>query len=161
MAVTRNITATYRNPGRTLRGLLALGPREDRALGYLMAGCLVVFIAQLPRLARQAHLEGTELDMLLGAALMAWIFIAPLLLYGVAAISHLVAKLLGGKGSFYGARIALFWALLASSPLMLLNGLVAGFIGPGTGLQLVGLLWFAIFMWFWLAGLRAAERGAP
>ncbi|WP_298969597.1 YIP1 family protein [uncultured Roseobacter sp.] len=158
MAVTRNITATYRNPGKVLRGLLSLGPREDRALAYLMAGCVIVFIAQMPRLAREAHIEGTELNMLLGASLMAWVFIAPLMLYGLASLSHLVAKLFRGQGSHYGARLALFWALLAASPLMLLNGLVAGFIGPGLELQIVGLAWFLVFGWFWIGGLIAAER---
>ncbi|WP_187430653.1 hypothetical protein ROLI_021040 [Roseobacter fucihabitans] len=158
MAVTRNITATYRNPSKVMRGLLSLGPREDRALAYLMAACLIVFIAQMPRLARQAHIEGSELDMLMGASLMAWVFIAPLMLYTLAAISHLMAKLFRGKGSHYGARLALFWALLAASPLMLLNGLVAGFIGPGLELQLVGMAWFGAFMWFWIGGLIAAER---
>lgn len=158
MAVTRNIRATYRNPGKVMRGLLSLGPREDRALAYLMAGCLIVFISQMPKLAREAHIEGTELNMLLGASLLAWIFIAPLMLYCIAALSHLVAKLFRGQGSYYGARLALFWALLAASPLMLLNGLVAGFIGPGLELQIVGLVWFTLFFWFWIGGLIAAER---
>lgn len=158
MAITRNITATYRGPRPVIRRMLSLGQREDRALAYLMAGCLVVFIAQLPRLAREAHLQGEDLDMLMGASLMGWIFIAPLLLYVLAAFSHLVAKLFRGQGSHYGARLALFWALLASSPLMLLNGLVAGFIGPGFELQLVGLMWLVVFAWFWLGGLIEAER---
>ena len=35
---------------------------------------------------------------------------------------------MGGQGSAYGARLAVFWALLSSAPLVLLNGLVAGFI---------------------------------
>lgn len=161
MAVTRNIRATYRGPGAVIRRLLATGPREDRALAYLMAGCVVVFVAQMPRLAREAHLSGDDLNMLMGATLMAWIFIAPLALYIVAALSHLVAKLFKGRGTGYGARLALFWALLASSPLMLLNGLVAGFIGPGVELQIVGLLWFGVFIWFWLGGLIAAERADP
>lgn len=158
MAVTRNITATYRRPGEVIERMLSLGQREDRALAYLMAGCLVVFIAQLPRLAREAHLTGENLNMLMGASLMAWIFIAPLLLYTLAAISHLLAKLFRGKGTHYGARLALFWALLAASPLMLLNGLIAGFVGPGLELQIVGLIWFIVFCWFWISGLVTAEK---
>ena len=158
MAITQNISATYRGPGRVVRRLLDMGQREDRALAYLMAGCLLVFVAQLPRLAREAHFSGEDLDMLMGASLLAWIFIAPLLLYTLAALSHLVAKLFRGQGTHYGARLALFWALLASSPLILLNGLVAGFIGPGVQLQVVGMLWLGVFSWFWISGLIAAER---
>lgn len=158
MAITRNISATYRGPGRVMRQLLAMGQREDRALAYLMAGCLVMFVSQMPKLAREAHLTGEDLNMLMGASLMAWVFMAPLLLYGLAALSHLVAKLFRGQGSYYGARLALFWALLASSPLILLNGLVAGFIGPGIELQVVGMVWVGVFAWFWISGLLAAER---
>lgn len=158
MAVTRNIRATYKGPGRVVTGLLALGQREDRALAYLMAGCVVVFIAQMPKLARQAHITGEDLNMLMGATLLAWVFVAPLILYCVAGLSHVIAKLFRSRGSAYGARLALFWALLASSPLMLLNGLVAGFIGPGIELNLVGFLWFAFFMWFWFGGLIAVAR---
>lgn len=158
MAVTRKISATYRGPGKVMRGLLSMGQREDRALAYLMAGCVIIFVAQLPRLAREAHITGQELNMLMAATLMAWVFIAPLLLYCVAAASHLIARVFGGKGSFYGARLALFWALLASSPLILLNGLVAGFMGPGVQLQIVGLIWVGVFMWFWVGGLMAAEK---
>ena len=48
MAVTTDIVATYRGPAAVIRKLLAQGPREDRALVYVMAGCLIVFVAQLP-----------------------------------------------------------------------------------------------------------------
>jgi hypothetical protein len=158
MAVSRDIAATYRGPGRVLRRLLDMGQREDRALAILMAGCVLVFVAQLPRLSREAHLSGQELNMLLGASLLAWVIIAPLLLYCIAALTHLFARAVGGKGGWYGARLALFWALLASAPLLLLHGLVAGFIGPGAARDGVGLLWLGMFLWFWIAGLWQAER---
>jgi len=161
MSVTTDITATYRGPGRVMQRLLAMGQREDRALAILMAGCVVVFIAQLPRLARESHLDGTDLSMHMGATLLAWLIVAPLLLYGIAAVSHLVARVVGGRGSWYGARLALFWAFLASTPMLLLWGLVAGFIGTGPALSGVGLLWCLVFVWFWVACLRQAERQGP
>lgn len=160
MPVTRDIAATYRGPGAVMRRLLAAGPREDRALAILMGACLLVFIAQWPAISRRAHLEDLELNALLAGALFGWLFIAPLGLYLLAALSHLVAKLFGGKGGWYGARLALFWSLLASTPLILLNGLVAGFIGKGAALSIVGLAWFGVFLWFWMASLRVAEQGA-
>lgn len=158
MPVTTDILATYRGPGRVINRLLEMGQREDRALAILMAGCSIVFVAQMPRLAREAHLTGQELNMLLGGALLGWIIIAPLMFYIIAAVSHIVAQIFGGRGEWYGARLALFWALLAASPLLLLQGLVAGFIGPGTELNIVGGLWVAVFSWFWISGLRQAER---
>ena len=158
MPVTTDITATYLRPARVMRRLLAMGQREDRALIFLMVSCVIVFVAQMPRLAREAHLSGQDLDMLMGGALLGWLFLAPLFFYALAGLSHIIARLFGGKGDWYGARLALFWALLASTPLLLLHGLVAGFIGQGPQLQAVGLVWLILFLWFWLAGLRQAER---
>lgn len=158
MPVTTDIVATYRGPGRVVRRLLDMGPREDRALAFVMAFCVIGFIAQMPSLARRAHLEGTELNMLMGGALMGSVFILPLIFYLVAWVTYLAARAFGGKGTSYGARLALFWALLASAPLVLLNGLVAGFIGPGPTQTLIGLLWVAIFVWFWFSGLRQTQR---
>ena len=157
MSLSREIVATYRGPGAVMRRLLAQGPREDRALMFVMAACAMFFVAQMPALARQAHLEGSELNPLMGASLLACMVILPLALYVLAALSHLVAKLFRGRGTGYGARLALFWALVAASPLLLLNGLVAGFVGQGVQLSLVGLLWFLVFLWFWVSSLRVAE----
>lgn len=158
MSALTDIAATYRGPGRVVRRLLGRGQREDRALAMLMSACALVFVAQWPRLAREAHLSGEELNPMLGGSLLAWIIIMPLVLYLLAALAHICARLLGGRGSFYGARLALFWALLAAAPLVLLHGLVAGFIGPGPQLTVVGVLWCAVFLWFWISGMVAAER---
>lgn len=158
MPVTTDITATYVRPARVMQRLLAMGQREDRALIFLMAACVIVFIAQMPRLSREAHLTGQDLNMLLGGALLGWLFLAPLFFYALAGLSHVIAKILGGQGDWYGARLALFWAILASTPMILLHGLVAGFIGPGPQLQAVGFVWLVLFLWFWISGLRQSER---
>jgi hypothetical protein len=159
MALTQDITATYRGPRRVVARLLSMGPREDRALAFVMGACAIMFVAQWPGLAREAHLTGQELNMLLGGALLGTVFILPLMLYALSGSSHLVLRALGRKGGSYGARLALFWALLATSPLALLYGLVGGFIGAGAQQQLVGLIWFVVFIWFWISGLREAYWG--
>ncbi len=160
MAVTTDITATYRGPRKVIARLLDMGPREDRLLAFVMGACTVMFIAQMPRLAREAHLTGQELNMLLGGALLGLSFFAALGLYALAWVSHLVVRLLGGQGASYQGRLALFWALLASTPLLLLNGLVAGFIGQSPALNAVGAIWALVFFWFWLSGLAEAYWGA-
>ena len=126
-----------------------------------MVACLIFFVAQTPRLAREAHLKGTDLDMLLGATLLAWLFIAPLIFYMLAAGTQIILKVLHGKPSGFSTRLALFWALLASSPLVLLHGLTAGFVGTGIELQIVGLIWLSVFLWFWVSGLAVAYRSRP
>lgn len=160
MAVTRQIVESWRHPARVMRRMLAAGPREDRALMLLMAGCLVVFVGQWPRLARLAG-EGAEapLQAMIAGALLGWLFIMPIVFYGIAALSHLAARAMGGQGSWTGARLALFWAVLAVSPLMLLQGLVAGLVGPGPALTLVYTLVTLAFFAHWLINLREAEFG--
>ena len=161
MALTGDIVASYRSPGRVVARRLSApeGRGEARALITVMLACFVIFIAQWPRLSREAHLTGRELNMLIGAALLGWMFIAPLVLYGLAALSHLVARAFGGRATWLEARMALFWALLAASPLWLLWGLVAGFVGPGPALNVTGLVALGAFLAIWIGGLRSVEMG--
>jgi ABC-type multidrug transport system fused ATPase/permease subunit len=159
MAVTSEILATYRGPGRVMARLMSDGPREDRALAILLGACVVMFIARWPSISREAFLAGEEPQARMAGALMGVVFILPLLSYVVALLSQGVIRLFGRKATGYSTRVALFWALLAASPLTLLAGLVAGFIGQGVELTITGALWFAVFLWFWIAGLKQAGWG--
>lgn len=158
MSVTRDIMASYRSPRTVMARLLAMGEREDRAFAILMAACGVIFVSRWPALSREAHLTGSELNPLLGANLFALMFMLPLLAVVIAFISHLVLRAFGRKQSAFGARLALFWALLATGPLYLLVGLVEGFVGPGAGLSIVGAVWLVVFLWIWVSGLLEAGR---
>ncbi|MEM6307103.1 MAG: YIP1 family protein [Pseudomonadota bacterium] len=158
MPVTRDIVAAHSRPRRVMARLLAMGQREDRALAMLMGACFIWFAAQWPWRAREAHLNDLDLTDLIQNDMFAMIFVLPLLAYGFAALTHLMAKPFGGQGDWYGARLALFWAMLASSPLIVLSGMVKGFIGPGVENTAVGALWFAVFLWIWLPSLWEAER---
>lgn len=156
MALTTDILATYRRPGAVAAGKLATR-REERALSYLMLGCGLVFVGQWPKLQRDAYLGDQDLQPLIGAALFAWIFLAPVLLYLLAWVVRLASLALRRPVSGFGSRMALFWALVAASPLWLLRGLTAGMIGPGPALAVVDAVTAGIFLWFWVAGLRAAH----
>ena len=157
MSVTLDIVRSWRGPGPVVARQLAGPRREDRAFAILMAGCLLVFVGALPRLAREAALSGEGFLQDATYAFFGWMVIWPLVFYGISAITALVLR----GVTLYGARIALFWALLASSPAALLYGLAMGLAGPGPGPNAVGLIWLAAFGWFWIAGLRVAARGVP
>ena len=166
MAVTSDILRSWRGPRAVMRDLLAMGKREDRAIMFLMIACILVFVAQWPVYARYvAGFEvpaGTDeftMTNWLTYGAFAWIMVAPLALYGLAAVIHIIARIVGGRGSFYSARLALFWSLLASVPLLLLYGLTAGFIGPGIQKTVVGAAWCAGFLWIFVPSLREAEAG--
>jgi hypothetical protein len=59
----------------------------------------------------------------------------------------------------YGARLALFWTLLASAPASLLFGLSSGFLGDSAGTSLVGGVLIAGFIWILGQSLREAVKG--
>ena len=154
MSVALDILRTYRAP-RTVAALrVGETEREDRALATLLAACVLMFVAQLPRLAREAHLdESVPFDGLLAGTLFGWILLAPLFFYVLSWLTHLVMRLLGRNSTGYKSRMVLFWALLAAAPLWLLAGLTAGFVGPGAAWNITGLGAAAAFLIFWILGL--------
>ena len=158
MSVTSDIKASYRGPGRVVARLMGQGRREGFALNILLIACVVIFIAQAPYQSREAHFDpSVPLMARMYWSGFLWIFLVPLLLYVFCAMVHGLARLARRNISGYGVRLSLFWALLASSPVILLWGLTAAFIGPSPALQLVGMIWLLNILWFWISGLRVAE----
>ena len=158
MAVTRDIVEAHRRPRRVMARLMAMGVREERALAMLMGSCLLLFMSQWPYRARQAHETGGTLTDTIQHDAVGLIFVLPLLAYGLAALLRLVTRAFGAKADFYSARLALFWSLLASSPAVVLAGMVKGFIGPGPANTAVGVMWLMIFLWILINSLIEAEQ---
>lgn len=158
MALTQDIMATYKGPGRVVARFLSQGRNEVRALLFLLIAGVLMFVASSPYQAREAQLDP---DIPLVARLywsaFLYIFILPILVYLFALIVLGLARIARRRITGYEIRFTLIWALLASTPVMLLMGLTAGFIGPGIQLQIVGLVWLAVFGWFWAAGLLRAD----
>jgi hypothetical protein len=159
MTVSTDLVATWKSPRDALRRHLARGVSEPFAFTLLLVFLILAFIAQWPIAAREAYLadEPSAAPRILARAFAVLATIP--LWYGLAALSRLVARALGGKGTWYAARIALFWALATVGPLMLLQGMVAGMVGPGPGLWLVNAVVGVGFLWLWLTMLHEAERG--
>jgi hypothetical protein len=158
MSVSAEIIESYRRPRRVFRRRLERGADEGQALACLMGACALIFLSQWPGLSRAAHLDpAVPLEARLGGALMATMFLLPLIAYGLAALSHLLARLFGGRGSYFTARLALFWAMLAVSPVMLAQGLFSALAGPGPLPALLGLGVLAAFLVLWLGALIEAE----
>ncbi|WP_139188277.1 YIP1 family protein [Aliiruegeria lutimaris] len=163
MSATQEILRTYRAPRRVMRRLLerlACDHRpEARVMIYLLTGCLIIFIGQVPGLLNMPITapDAPPREALLGITFFAWLFVWPLIFYLLAAISHLVVRLFGGKGSNLGSRAALFWTVLAVSPLMLLRGMVETGFGPGTELLAVDFVVGLAFCALWSISLFEAE----
>jgi len=159
MSVTQGIVASWRRPRAVMHGVLARGQTEAFAFSLLVTFLVLAFVAQWPQAARQAHLDEVPLPPLLLARALGLLAFIPLG-YGLAALGHLVARAFGGRGGWLGARLALFWALVATSPLVLLAGLVAGMLGDGVQALATGLVVFAAFLFQWINALIVAEGRA-
>ncbi|WP_103333477.1 YIP1 family protein [Pseudotabrizicola formosa] len=158
MSITTDIVESWRRPRLVVRRHLARGRSEPFAFSLLVAFLVLAFVAQWPAASRAAFEAGnTPVAPRLLAIALALLATIPLW-YGLAALSRLVARAVGGRGSWYGARIALFWSLVAVTPLMLLQGLVSGMIGPGPGLTAVSALAGLAFVIFWALALIEVER---
>lgn len=159
MGVAADIGRSFRaGPAPVIREHLARGAIEARSLAFLMIGCLLVVVAQWPRHARTVRTEGDELARLVAYDILGWLVIWPLVFYGLAWVTHLASRALGGQGTPAGTRLAMFWSWLAASPLALLAGAMGGLVGPSAA-DLLGILWIAVFAAFWWLSQREAARG--
>ncbi|MGQ0610437.1 MAG: YIP1 family protein [Paracoccaceae bacterium] len=159
MSVVADIAESWRHPARVMRRHLARGRSEPFAFSLLMVFLLVAFIAYWPAAARVAALDpGKPVAAQLLPFAMGGLAAIPML-YLLAAFGAGVARVLGGRGGWYGGRMALFWALVVSSPLVLLSGLVAGLIGPGLQQTALNLVSGLAFLVFWAITLKEAGQG--
>lgn len=158
MALTQDIFATYKGPKRVVARFLAQGRNEVRALLFVLIAGVLMFVAVAPYQAREAQLDAeVPLEARLYWSALFYILILPIFIYLFALVVWGLARIARRQITGYEIRFTLIWALLASTPIMLLMGLTAGFIGPGIQLQLLGLVWFLVFGWFWISGLLSAD----
>ncbi|MEO1551449.1 MAG: hypothetical protein AAFR93_13630 [Pseudomonadota bacterium] len=150
-SLTSSIWQAWRDVRASMRTQMALPKEENRLLFYVFLGCALGFVAGLPAALSQARLieeEGAVTGVLVGR-LFASIFFAPLALYGVSAIATVITRAFGGKGSFYTGRLALFWAVLVSLPILLVSGaLGAAPLSPNV-LGWISFAAYAVFLWVW------------
>ena len=159
MSIALDIIRTYRTPRAVVRRRIGSTEREDRALAILMGACFLIFVAQWPRLSREAFADdAVELNGLMAGALFGWVIIAPLFFYTLALLVHWALVAFRRASTGYMSRVALFWALLAASPMWLLSGLMTGFIGETPATSMVAILALGAFLVFWGAGVQEIAK---
>lgn len=148
------VLASWWAPRRVVRGLAGLPERA--LLVVLMLAMLIFLIAQAPVNARAAYLDpSVPMAARMAGSAMAVIFILPLIAYALAALVAAVVRLTPWRLTGRASRLALFWALLAVAPAMLLAGLVGGLIGSGPALVLTQAVAGIGFVVIWGAGIAA------
>ncbi len=160
MSASGEIIRAYRGFGASMKRRLEEHPGEERLLIYLVIAILLFFVARIPNLLKVSAIQANEeisIAAIFVTNLVSSFFFAPLLLYAVAALSHLIAKVFGGTGTSYGARLALFWTLLVIAPLSLLSTIIQVAYPADwlTTLLLVGM--FLLFTYVWGTCLSVAE----
>ena len=158
MSVVINISKTYYRPMKTYSNMFAAGASEKENLAYLVGGCIISFIAQWPAQSRQAFINQQPVDELMGAILLSNLFLLPLIFYLVSAIILIFAKIF--KSNILGVelRLIIFWSYLATTPILLLVGLVEGFFGKNYQYYLAAGLWLSVFLIFVYLGFRGRSK---
>lgn len=162
--VVASILRAYRDPRAEMARHKADGLTEPRTLMHAFLACGLGFVASLPNAIRESATLDVGDDRVAAAVaahFFGYVFVAPLVLYGIAAALHLGAMAFGARGSFLQARAALFWSLVLVAPLALLLSLV-GVAAEATGGRAAGL-WVdylalaALLGWLWLFAATFAE----
>ena len=79
-------------------------------------------------------------------------------LYCLSIFLFFLLKLFGGSASFFEVRLALFWSLSVSGPLLILNGLLKGFFLSQPFMIYVSLILQALIAWIISSMLVEAEK---
>jgi Na+(H+)/acetate symporter ActP len=157
MSLLLDIVAAYKAPKREMRRHIDNVIAEEQTLFFAMLFGGLSFLAQLPDIAKRAHITEQSLSAMAGAQFIASVFMMPLLMYGIAAISHLIMARFGGQGDHIGARRALFWAGVVTAPVLLLSAVVNTFVPD---LRMIGaVITSVVFFWQWLSNLKELEFG--
>ncbi|MSU89959.1 YIP1 family protein [Rhodobacteraceae bacterium 2CG4] len=159
------IAASWRDLRGGARRRLAQRPSEAGLLAHAYLAAGLAFVAGLPQAVADARAldQPDALAGVLAGRLFAALFLFPLLLYALAAAQRLVARGFGGRGSFYSARVTLFWTVIVALPLVLAEGLVSALVPalPPRGGALLGAAASALaglgFVWIWATMTAEAE----
>ncbi|MDE2788936.1 MAG: YIP1 family protein [Paracoccaceae bacterium] len=156
-SLTWEILGSYRHPRQNFDRQLDRHVGEERILFYGILACFLTFVARLPVIA-QANTgpDAPPLEAVIAGQFAVSLLMAPLLLYALAAVSHLLARSVGGAGGWRESRLALFWAVLASTPMVLVAGIVAVVANRYLSTAFLTLV-AALFIAYWIQCLIRVE----
>ncbi len=156
------IATSWRKPKVVMTRLVEGGLSEARALIYLMLACLLFFVASTPNALRVSPaIDDPDANTIsVTAFFFGMMFVAPLMFYAVAPVLHLVARAVGGTGSWLGARTALFWSLLQVAVLTIPVSLIGAALdygapaAAGAVRDVLGIA--AVLLWIWWLSVNFA-----
>lgn len=144
--VLARVAHGWRDPRASVRSVLDANPSEATILSLVMLAALLSFVGRTFLLfaesgvASEAGGSAPDPEAIrgrLGAQFIGAMFFAPLMLYGVAALTRMIGRAAGGSGDWVACRAAIAWAGMLTAPLLLLLSVVGalaiagGAVPPG------------------------------
>ena len=140
-----------------MRALLASGAGEERAIALAAFAVAILFVGSLPDTIESARFENQPVAQVVGLRLGIALFFMPLVLYGIAALGHLVARFFGITGRFIYGRLSCFWALVVSAPVILIGAGLDSML-PEQVTVFLDLAILLIWLRFWIIFSRVADQ---
>lgn len=134
----------------SMRRQISSNPREAKLLAFAMLAGLFGFLARVP--IEMLELEnGVDSIPILWSLLVSGLFFAPLFFYLIAGLSGLFLRIFGQKVDYKDMRLAFFWTLLVSAPLMFLTSLTSWpvFAELQTVATISKAIGFIAFLYIW------------
>ena len=109
--------------------------KESQLLPLLYFTCLILLLSQLIQVTSQV--QETPYLSVVTAVIVSYIFFVPIFLYITSFILHLTLKLFGAMSSSFQIRLAMFWSLTISTPIILIVSVTKIFVSGTIELVLV------------------------
>jgi hypothetical protein len=109
------LTSWFR-PDVGVNAIKSKKPSESTLLSLVMIGCIIQLLGNIGAIL----LYGEQADQyqLILAAIVAILFFLPLIVYGISWGVGKICNALGGRGTLFETRIAVFWVFVLVSPLI-------------------------------------------
>ena len=160
MSTVPLILMSYRSPKKAFVTKLSEGVSETKIFIWLFVSCFLSFLARLPLLSREMHLnvDSPPFESMIAGILVSSLFMAPLFFYGLSVILCLIFRFWFKGLKWFYFRSAFFWSLLAISPLVLLRGALVGITGINPYINVISILVFIYLIFLLLSSVRTITK---
>ena len=160
MSTVPLILMSYRSPKKAFVTKLSEGVSETKIFIWLFVSCFLSFLARLPLLSREMHLnvDSPPFESMIAGILVSSLFMAPLFFYGLSVILCLIFRFWFKGLKWFYFRSAFFWSLLAISPLVLLRGALVGITGINPYINVISILVFLYLIFLLLSSVKTITK---
>ena len=160
MSTVPLILMSYRSPNKAFVVKLSEGVTETKIFIWLFVSCFLSFLARLPLLSREVHLDidSPPLDSMIGGILVSSLFMAPLFFYALSVILCLIFRFWFKGLKWFYFRSAFFWSLLAISPLVLIRGALVGITGANPYITFISISVFLYLIFLLVSSVTTITK---